>query len=206
MLEDDASRMSEGDDASQFRFDRRTVKLLVPIIVAVFLVNLNVSITAPFFPEHAKSKYGASDITIGGIFAVYPFAIMLASPGMGFLCNYNGTTVVLNSGLLVASCGSFIFGVAGSIWLYYAARVIQGIGAAAVIVAATASNAANFPKHIGTTMGLQEAATGIGFMLGPPIGKMVWPNVPSMSPLQHTHMHARMPARMHTQAHTRTLI
>jgi MFS family permease len=52
--------------------------------------------------------------------------------------------------------------------------MIQGVGAAATIVASTAMNSANFPAQLGAVMGLQEACVGFGFMVGAPVGAALY--------------------------------
>ena len=167
-MEDIRERSAKQEDT--FKLDGPTLVKLTPVLAGIFMVNLNVALTAPFFPLYAQKHYGATQIVIGAIFCTYPFTIFLASPVMGIMCNKFGRMPVLNGGLLLASMGSFLFGSAKIIQLYFVARFIQGVGAAAVIVACTALNTANFPQSLGTVMGMQEAAVGLGFMLGPVVG------------------------------------
>jgi hypothetical protein len=41
---------SEQEPAAELAFDNDTLKKLVPALIGVFMVNLNVSVIAPFFP------------------------------------------------------------------------------------------------------------------------------------------------------------
>jgi MFS family permease len=158
--------------------DGAAMKKLYPILLGVFLVNLNVSIIAPFFPVYALEHYGASSIVIALVFATYPLAGMLFAPVAGNLCNSFPRVTVLRAGLALNAFGIVMFGCAGFLKgdknlvlaTFFVARVVQGCGCAGVVVSASAFAAANFPRSLGKVIGMQMAAEGVGFMVGPPLG------------------------------------
>jgi MFS family permease len=158
------------DSGIAITLNRENIAKLFPVLSGIFMVNINVSLIAAFFPLHATEYYGASKVVIGVIFSAYPFTIMLAAPFMGLLCNLFGCKPVLSAGLFIASCGSFVFGSARHLYVFLFGRIIQGLGSSAVVVACTALNTANFPRSLGSVMGMQEVATGLGFMIGPSVG------------------------------------
>jgi MFS family permease len=163
---------------------RPNIKKLFPVLLGTFAVNLNVSIVAPFFPVYAQDQYNASPMTIALIFATYPLISMGVAPLVGLVCSRSAfdRIAVLQAGLVLNSIGSMLFGSCSlfsaatsvKVGVHFLARAVQGAGCAAVVVPASAFVAANFPKHIGSVMGLQMAFEGLGFMVGPPLGGLLF--------------------------------
>jgi MFS family permease len=157
------------------------MKKLVPLLLGVLCVSLNVSIIAPFFPVYAIEHYGASSMTIALIFATYPLASMACAPAAGMLCSSYPRMTVLRGGLTLNAAGVALFGCAAlieniniSVVMFFIARGIQGCGCAGVVVSASAFAAANFPAHLGKVIGMQMACEGLGFMIGPPLGGLLF--------------------------------
>lgn len=66
----------------------------------------------------------------------------------------------------VLAAGTLWFGLANSIALFFVARAVQGIGAAAMATSSLAMLTDHFPpEQISAAVGVNEACTGIGFMV-----------------------------------------
>jgi MFS family permease len=105
----------------------------------------------------------------------------LAVPGV---CARHGRYNVLVGGVLVEALGVVAFGFVpallqhahtAQLWALLLLRFVQGIGEAAQSTAllAYATDAFAPRRLLGTAMGLQETAAGVGFVLGPPIGALL---------------------------------
>jgi len=146
-------------------------KLVFIACAVAFCENAMIATVSPFFPQYARSRFGASDTIVGLIFALFPCTTMMASPLIGMFLFSFGRVRMVALGMLLLACGTLLFGIADSLWVFFAARFIQGLGSAAQSVA-TLALMVDFieDKELSTAVGLQESAVGLGFMVGPLFG------------------------------------
>ena len=82
------------------------------------------------------------------------------------------------AGLLLESAASISMGLvprsSRAVFGYLFLRIMQGVGAAFSYTALLADVAERLPTSLGVVMGLQEAVSGIGFMVGPPLGGVMY--------------------------------
>lgn len=79
------------DDGSPGNSSRRCLVLLACTIVG-FVMNVLVSVVAPFFPQEAKRLTHTNNTVIGFIFAIFPLTSLMVSP----LINMVGMAVLLH--------------------------------------------------------------------------------------------------------------
>ena len=136
---------------------------------AVALDLLGFGIIIPILPLYA-SDFGANPYTIGLLLASYSLAQLLFAPIWGRLSDRFGRKPILVITLVGSALGSLVLGLAGSIFVLFVGRIIDGVSGASVAVAraavADAADAAQRPR----LMGLLGAAFGVGFVLGPALG------------------------------------
>jgi MFS family permease len=121
-----------------------------------FVMNVLVSVVAPFFPSEARKLTGASDTVVGLIFAIFPLtnlvvcplvnsvgAVMLVFIGRGAMdpnvvwgwcvqaIRTCGRKSILMAGLLLLAASTIGFGLSKSVPLWCLTRVGQGLGSAA---------------------------------------------------------------------------
>ncbi len=158
----------------------RTPRGFWTIWTAVAIDLLGFGIVIPLLPLYAE-RFGASPFTIGLLFASYSLAQFAFSPVWGRLSDRIGRRPVLLVTIAGSAAGSLIVGLAGSLTLLFAGRIIDGISGASVAVArATVADLAE-PEARPRLMGLLGAAFGIGFVLGPSLGAfatLFGPSVP----------------------------
>jgi MFS family permease len=156
----------------------RANKLLV--MVCINLANLCChsvySVLASFFPQEAKRK-GMSEDTIGIVFASFAFVIFVCSPLAGRLMTRHGKVSVYIWGLGIVSVSSVCFAAAslvpdGPLFAAFCLtmRLIQGVGSALEETAAYAIIAELDQEHVTLYLGICEISTGLGYMIGPPLG------------------------------------
>jgi MFS family permease len=85
---------------------------------------------------------------------------------------------VLVLGLLLEACTAAAMGAVPvrphAAWAYLALRCAQGAGAALSYTALLAFAAERFRGSLATVIGIQEAVAGVGYMLGPPVGGVLF--------------------------------
>ncbi|XP_039384436.1 MFS-type transporter SLC18B1-like isoform X3 [Mauremys reevesii] len=134
------------------------------------------SILGPFFPREAEKK-GASDTVVGLIFGCFALSNFLTSLIVGNYLVQIGAKFTFVAGMFVSGCVTILFGMLdrapdGSVFigLCFLVRVMDATGFAAAVTASFSILAKAFPNNIATVMGSLETFTGLGLVLGPPIG------------------------------------
>jgi multidrug resistance protein len=135
--------------------------------VALDLVGFG--ILFPVLARYARDA-GASPATAGMLVASFSIAQLVFSPITGRLSDRIGRKPVIIMSLLGTAVGSLLTGLAGSLWLLFVARIIDGASGASVSVAQAAVTDVAPPEDRARLLGLLGAAFGAGFALGPAIG------------------------------------
>lgn len=135
--------------------------------VALDLVGFG--IVVPILGRYAE-RFGASGLEVGLLFASFSLAQLVFSPILGRLSDRIGRKPVILVSLLGTAVGSFITGAAGSLWMLYLGRIIDGASGASVAVAQGAVTDLAPVEHRPRLLGFIGAAFGVGFVLGPALG------------------------------------
>jgi len=138
------------------------------------------SVLAAFFPQEAKAK-GMSDDGVGIVFASFAAVIFVCSPLAGRLMTKHGKVIVYLWGLLTVSVATTCFAAASVVpagWPFYTfclvMRLMQGVGSALEETAAYAIIADIEPDRVSLFLGICEISTGLGYMIGPPLGGLLF--------------------------------
>ena len=126
-------------------------------------------IVVPILGRYAE-RFGASGLEVGLLFASFSLAQLVFSPILGRLSDRIGRKPVILLSLLGTAVGSFITGAAGSLWLLFVGRIIDGASGASVAVAQGAVTDIASPEQRPRLLGLLGAAFGVGFVIGPALG------------------------------------
>ena len=104
----------------------------------------------------------------------YLAALTLCAVIAGRLGDRHGRKRMLLSGLAIFCAGSFACGIASSLPLLVAARVVQGIGAAFTVTLSMALvSQSNGGASVGRALGLLGAMSALGTALGPSLGGLL---------------------------------
>jgi DHA1 family tetracycline resistance protein-like MFS transporter len=145
------------------------VSPLVIIFITVFIDLVGFGIIIPMLPFYAEA-YGASAFQVGLLATSFSLMQFLFAPVWGRLSDRIGRRPIILAGLLGSAVSYFAFGLADSLAMLFAARIVAGIAGANIPTAqafiADSTSAANRARG----MGLIGAAFGLGFILGPAIG------------------------------------
>nr|XP_019962581.1 PREDICTED: MFS-type transporter SLC18B1 [Paralichthys olivaceus] len=162
--------------ASSSSMTRRQVLTLISMASVNFSSMMCYSILGPFFPTEAVKK-GASQTVIGLIFGCYAVSNLFGSLVMGRYIVQIGAKFMLLAGLFLSSGCTIVFGLldrvpAGSafITMCFVVRSIEAVGFAAVMTSSFAVTAKIFPNNVATVLGSLEIFTGLGLIMGPPVG------------------------------------
>jgi DHA1 family tetracycline resistance protein-like MFS transporter len=139
------------------------------IWTTVALDLIGFGILFPVLARYARDA-GASPAAAGLLVASFSIAQLVFSPLTGRLSDRIGRKPVIIMSLLGTAIGSLLTGLAGSLWLLFVARIIDGASGASVSVAQAAVADVAPPEQRARLFGLLGAAFGAGFALGPAIG------------------------------------
>ena len=118
----------------------------------------------------------------GFVFAIFPFMILCLSPLCNVLANRIGRVALLYLGVPTQVATVILFGLStrlcssstGVIALFLGSRALQGFGAALANLAIFAIVAEHFEHSLGKVMGFNEVIIGVGFMMGPVAGSLLY--------------------------------
>jgi DHA1 family tetracycline resistance protein-like MFS transporter len=150
------------------------------LIVFIDLVGFGVIIPQlPFYGVH----FGATPTEVTWMMACYSLAQFFFSPILGRLSDRVGRRPVLLVSL-VASVASYIWlGLADTLWMLFAARLLSGAGAGNIAAAQAYITDVTPPEGRAKAMGMIGAAFGLGFTVGPALGGLVAGSDPSRADL-----------------------
>ncbi|MFN8481995.1 MAG: MFS transporter [Anaerolineae bacterium] len=146
--------------------DKLDFKRVLPIFVIVLIDLLGVTIIIPLLPLYATA-FGATPFMIGLLGAAYPMMQFLAAPILGRLSDRYGRKPILLISQVGTLLGFLLLGAAGSLWMLYLSRLIDGLSGANISTAQAAITDSTTEKTRTQGLGLVGAAFGIGFVLGP---------------------------------------
>jgi multidrug resistance protein len=139
------------------------------LFLTVFIHLLGFGIILPILPYYAK-EYGAGGFLVGLLSTSFSFSQFLFAPMWGRWSDRVGRRPILLGSLLLTSASYVVFGLAHSLWVLFAARVIAGIAGATLPTAQTYVADVTSPEERTKGMGMIGAALGLGFTFGPAIG------------------------------------
>lgn len=159
---------------------RRELVILFSVYFSALCSASFYSLLAPFFPYEAKKKL-ASDTAIGFIFGFYQIIIFIFSPILGHYMTIIGPKFMYVSGIFVASSCAILFGCLdwcppGKIYVTMCllVRGFEGLGIAGITTSSLTIIGNTFPHRTASLMGGLEAFHCIGYMLGPPVGGVIF--------------------------------
>ncbi|MDB5129276.1 MAG: hypothetical protein JWQ85_3508 [Mucilaginibacter sp.] len=143
------------------------------VLVFIAIINsMGFGIIIPLLYPYGK-KFGVTEHTIGLLTAAYSIAQFFATPVLGSLSDKFGRKPLLVISL-IGTCASFIiFGLANSIFVLFAARILDGLTGGNISVAQAMVSDISSPKERAKNFGILGSAFGFGFVIGPAIGGLL---------------------------------
>jgi len=144
-------------------------KLLTSILLVVFIDLLGFSLILPLLPYYAET-FNASEFVTGLLIASYALMQLIGAPILGRLSDRYGRRPVLLVSVFGTFIGFLLLGFANTLWMLFAARILDGITGGNLSVAQAYIADVTDAKNRAKGLGLIGAAFGVGFIIGPVTG------------------------------------
>lgn len=139
----------------------------------LFVVMLGYGIIIPIFPFYIESM-GAGGTELGLLTASYAVMRLIFGPIWGGLSDRFGRKPILLIGILGYVITMVWFGLANTLWMLFAARILSGVLSSATAPTTMAYIGDSSPEEErGGGMGLLGAAGGVGTIVGPAVGGLL---------------------------------
>jgi EmrB/QacA subfamily drug resistance transporter len=149
----------------------RQWKVLMVTSVAVFMALLDVTIVNIAFPDMRRSFATASLSDLSWVLNAYNVVFAAALVPLGRLADRIGRRRLFLVGLVVFMLASLACGLAPSVPILVGARVVQAIGAAAIVPTSLSLVLPEFPiERRATAVSLSTATGAIAAIAGPTLG------------------------------------
>jgi DHA1 family tetracycline resistance protein-like MFS transporter len=148
---------------------RRTLTF---VFLTVFLDLLGAGILIPIMPYLVR-QFRSDAFTVGMLSVAFSMAQFVAAPVLGALSDRVGRRPVLLFSIVGSAFGYFLFGWAGSLWVMFLARIVDGATGGNISTAMAAIADISAPKDRAKNFGLIGMAFGLGFIIGPALGGLL---------------------------------
>lgn len=145
---------------------------LTVLMVTAFVDMLGLIIVYPLLPFYA-TRLGASAAMVGALVAAFSVAQLLSAPAWGWMSDRYGRRPAIIVGLLISAIAYIIFAFAGSLWLLFVSRIIQGLGGGTIGVVQAYVADISEGKDRAKSLGWLSAVTSLGAVIGPAIGSIL---------------------------------
>jgi len=144
---------------------------LIVIFTTVFIDLIGFGIVIPVLPFYAEGTiFNATPRTVGLLFASYSVMQLIFSPILGRLSDKYGRRPVLFLSIIGTGIGFLVLGLATTLWMLFAGRILDGITGGNISTAQAYIADITTEENRAKGMGLIGAAFGLGFIFGPAIG------------------------------------
>jgi MFS family permease len=147
---------------------------LLPIFLIVLVDIFGFTLVIPLLSIYAESsRFHATPIEATLLVSTYAGCQLIAGPFLGRLSDRVGRKPVLLVSQLGTMIGFIVMARADSLWMLYAARVIDGVTAGNLTIAQAYISDNTRPEDRAKSFALIGIAFGLGFFLGPAVtGKL----------------------------------
>jgi len=140
---------------------------------AVMVINaLSYGIIIPLLYPYA-ARFGIDARGLSLLFASFSIAQFIATPIIGRLSDRWGRKPLLVFCLFGTAVSEAIFALAGSAWILFLARILDGLTGGNNSVAQAVITDTSKPEERAKYFGILGAAFGFGFLIGPAIGGLL---------------------------------
>lgn len=161
-------KMEDSTNLEKAQVEKLDYSKIVPVFVVILIDLLGLTIIIPLLSLYAAS-FGANASTVGVLGAVYPAAQVVGAPFLGRLSDRFGRKPILIASQLGTLVGFLMLGFAGSLWMLFLSRLLDGLSGANIATAQAVITDSTTEKTRTQGLGLVGAAFGLGFVVGPVI-------------------------------------
>jgi DHA1 family multidrug resistance protein-like MFS transporter len=153
-------------------------KHLFVLLACLFVVMIGLGITMPVLPFYVERLALAEHVSrqsivmhVGLLTGVYALGQLLFAPIWGRMSDRTGRRPLILIGIAGYAVAQVLFGLATSLWLLYAARILGGILSSATLPVSAAYIAdMTTDEERGRGMAWLSTAVSLGFVVGPALG------------------------------------
>lgn len=153
---------------------------IISLCLGHFSLGTVYALMAPFFPSESEKK-GVSATFYGIVFSIFELGQFLFSPLIGSLIPNVGTKFALVIGMFICGWCTTIFGLlqwSPPRWTFFGLsfilRFVSSIGASAYFCSSFTLIATSFADRISTLFSLTEVFFGVGMIVGPSVGGVLF--------------------------------
>ncbi|MDX1665209.1 MAG: MFS transporter [Candidatus Promineifilaceae bacterium] len=150
----------------RLNLDRR----LITILVIVFVQMAGAAMVLPILPLFAQREFDLSPAVIAILISSFFAAQFFAGPFLGRLSDQYGRLPILILSQLGTAASFVVLALAGSAWMLFVARVVDGVTGGNIIVAQAYITDITPREKRTAALGYIFAIFGLGFIIGPALG------------------------------------
>ncbi|TWR29342.1 MFS transporter [Mucilaginibacter pallidiroseus] len=150
----------------------KTKRLLWVLVFIAVINSMGFGIIIPLLYPYGK-KFGVTEQTIGLLTAAFSIAQFFATPVLGSLSDRFGRKPILVFSLIGTAVSFVMFGLANSVVMLFAARILDGLTGGNISVAQAMVSDISSPKDRAKNFGILGSAFGFGFVIGPAVGGLL---------------------------------
>ena len=149
---------------------KQTRFLVLCVVFAAFMARLDTNIISVALPT-LSTFFQVQAATTANLMLSFLIVVTALLIPLGYLGDRIGFRTLLIAGYLLFTLGSLLCGVITGFTLLVAARAVQGIGAAMLMISAYSLVPQRLePESVGKAMGWMAVAGSMGILLGAPLG------------------------------------
>lgn len=148
-------------------------KRLVTILLIVFVQMVGASLVLPILPLFAKGEFGMSPLSVTLLVASFYATQFIGGPILGRWSDKVGRVPILIVSQIGTVVAFVMFGMAGSVWMLFAARILDGLTGGNIVVAQAYVTDVTPRRRRAQALGLVFAAFGVAFFVGPVVGGLL---------------------------------
>ena len=161
-------------------FTKRQLKIFATISIVNICKAFCFALKAPFYPAVAESK-GVVASEYGLVFGIFQLVIFIVSPFYGHYITTIGSKFMMVAGVFTTGCTCILFGqlvfIDGTkvfLTLSFLVRIVEALGVAGCNTASFSILAQEFPDSVGSVMASLETCIGVGLIIGPTVGGVLY--------------------------------
>lgn len=151
--------------------------ILTTLFVIVFIDLVGFGMVVTLMPRYGE-LYQPTPLVLGLLMATFSFFQFLGAPVLGRLSDRYGRRPVLLLSLLGAAFGYVLLAIAQSMAVLFLARAVAGAMAGNISTAHAVIADVTGPESRARGMGIVGAAFGLGFIVGPAVGGVLFVHSP----------------------------
>lgn len=148
-------------------------KRILWILVFICIIDaMGFGMMIPLIYSYGK-HFGLTKQSLGVLTAAFSVAQFLATPVLGMLSDKFGRRLLLVVCLFGTAMSFALFGLAGSLFMLFAARILDGLTGGDISVAQAMVTDISTPDNRAKYFGILGSAFGFGYVIGPAAGGLL---------------------------------